>query len=109
MKTHLSKKLKYMADTLNQIAAIPAQITRFNNLTSTNLPSSSASTTNNTLTGTEGHQRATLCRNPKSLYVLWNEYEFGVGGRRPAKTFSRNDTANEKSRKYPLGRPKKIV
>ena len=27
MKTHLRKKLKYMADTLNRIAVIPAHIT----------------------------------------------------------------------------------
>ena len=94
LKTHLSKKLKYMADTLNRIAAIPAQITRIHNLTNTN-PSSSNSTTNCDITGTEREQgaygRVALCRNPKSLYVLWNEYEFGVSGCRPAKTFSRNE------------------
>ena len=30
----------------------------------------------------------TLVKCPKSLYVLWNEWEFGVGGRKPAKMFS---------------------
>jgi len=30
----------------------------------------------------------TLVRNPKSLHVLWQEYEFGVGGRKPAREFS---------------------
>ena len=40
-----------MADTLNPIAAIPVQITRFNNLSSTNLPST-LSNSNNNLTGT---------------------------------------------------------
>ena len=94
MKTHLSKKLKYMADTLNRIAAIPAQITRCVNLTSTNLPSSSSSTNENSTGDTDvqrSNRRAKLCRNPKSLYVLWNEYEFGVAGGRPAKSFSRNE------------------
>lgn len=31
---------------------------------------------------------STLCKCPKSLHVLWQEYEFGVGGRKAAKTFS---------------------
>ena len=30
----------------------------------------------------------TLVKNPKSLHVLWQEYEFGVGGRKPAREFS---------------------
>ena len=75
------QKLKYMTNTtLNRIAAIPAQITRLTNLTSTNLPSSSSPTNVNS-TGTDvqgGHRRAKLCHNPKSLYVLWNECKFGV-------------------------------
>ena len=32
-----------------------------------------------------------MCRNPKLLCVLWDEYEFGVSGGRPAKSFSRNE------------------
>ena len=92
MKTHLSKKLKYMADTMNRIAAIPAQITRVRNLTTTTTNnSSSSSNIDNTTTGADAEGRAGLCRNPKSLYVLWNEYEFGLSGRRAAKTFSRNE------------------
>ena len=31
---------------------------------------------------------STLCKCPKSLHVLWQEYEFGVGGRKAAKLFS---------------------
>ena len=31
---------------------------------------------------------STLSKCPKTLYVLWNEYEFGVGGRKAAKLFS---------------------
>jgi hypothetical protein len=30
---------------------------------------------------------ATPSANPRSLHVLWNEYERGIGGRRPAKLF----------------------
>ena len=31
---------------------------------------------------------ATLTTKPKTLYDLWDEYVFGVGGRKPAKDFS---------------------
>lgn len=44
-------------------------------------------------TGTQSvrRQKVTLTRNPKSLFVLWYDYEFGVGERRAAKTCSRKD------------------
>ena len=29
-----------------------------------------------------------LSRNPKSLYVLWDEWERGIGGRKPEKEFT---------------------
>lgn len=32
---------------------------------------------------------ATLSPTPRNLYVLWDEYEFGIGGRKAAKHFSR--------------------
>lgn len=32
--------------------------------------------------------QASLIPNPRDLYVLWQEYEFGVGGRKAAKEFS---------------------
>ena len=31
---------------------------------------------------------ATLSKCPKSLFVLWQEFEFGIGGRKPAKLFN---------------------
>jgi len=33
-------------------------------------------------------QMATSTPTPRSLYMLWQEYEFGVGGRKAAKEFS---------------------
>lgn len=33
----------------------------------------------------------TLSSCPKTLHVLWHEWEFGIGGRRAAKSFSKND------------------
>ncbi len=48
---------------------------------------------------------ATLIKNPRSLHLLWQEYEFGIGGRKPAKNF----TAVERGRvKYAYYR-RKIV
>jgi hypothetical protein len=32
--------------------------------------------------------QASLMPNPRDLFVLWHEYEFGVGGRKPAKEFT---------------------
>ena len=32
---------------------------------------------------------AILCNFPKNLYVLWAEYESGVGGNKPARLFNR--------------------
>ena len=34
------------------------------------------------------HRIATLSKCPKTLHALWSEYEFGVGGKKPAKDFS---------------------
>ena len=45
--------------------------------------------------GTEGGraavlraQGAQLCKYPKDLYVLWQEYEFGLEGNKPAKLYT---------------------
>ena len=37
---------------------------------------------------------ATLIKNPMSLHIIWQEYEFRVGGQKPAKNF----TAAERGR-----------
>ena len=46
----------------------------------------------------------TLCKCPKTLHVLWTEYEFGIGGRKAAKLFN----ASERGRvqfNYSLRKP----
>lgn len=35
--------------------------------------------------------KAKLSKNPRSLYVLWHKCEFAIGGRKPAKSFSREE------------------
>ena len=34
---------------------------------------------------------ATLCRNPRTLSILWSEYMNGIGGRKPAQQFTREE------------------
>ena len=36
-------------------------------------------------------RKAILIKCPKDLYMLYHEYEFGYGGNKPAKEFSRNE------------------
>lgn len=40
---------------------------------------------------------ATLYRSPKSLYDLWQEYQFGLNGEKPAKDFSSSERGKNKS------------
>jgi len=39
---------------------------------------------------------SSLVANPRDLYVLWQEYEFGVGGRKAAKLFTRSERGKVK-------------
>jgi hypothetical protein len=39
---------------------------------------------------------ATPCANPRSLHVLWEEYERGIGGRKPARLFTRQERGRVK-------------
>lgn len=55
--------------------------------------------------GGQGVNTATLSRNPRTLFILWQEFEFGIGGRKPAKDF----TAIERGRsKYAYHRRKVV-
>jgi hypothetical protein len=38
----------------------------------------------------------TLSLHPKDLYILWQEYEFGIGGRKPARQFTMQERARVK-------------
>ena len=53
------------------------------------------------LGGRDGGQGAAvvlprLSKRPKDLYVLWAEYEHGVGGVKPAKSFTRAERGHNK-------------
>ena len=40
---------------------------------------------------------SSLVKNPKTLHVLWEEWEFGVSGRKPAKLFNSMERGASKS------------
>ena len=43
---------------------------------------------------------ATLSKSPCNLYLLWTEYEFGIGGRLPAKDFNHKQRGKVKYKYY---------
>jgi hypothetical protein len=47
---------------------------------------------------------ATLMPTPRSLYNLWQEYEFGVGGRKAAKLFSYSERGRSKQKNFTAGK-----
>ena len=65
---------------------------RSNNNTIINIDGTISNTSSPTSTTTANEEQvpyeSTLVKCPKSLYVLWNEWEFGIGGRKAAKMFS---------------------
>ena len=42
----------------------------------------------------DGTLPATLAKQPRTLAELWDEYQFGIGGRKPAKNWNRNERGN---------------
>ncbi|KAG9407882.1 hypothetical protein AC1031_021123 [Aphanomyces cochlioides] len=41
-------------------------------------------------------KRSLLCKKPRDLYELWHEYEFGIGGNKPAKDFTAKERGETK-------------
>jgi len=46
--------------------------------------------------GARTEEPATLSGCPRSLHVLWNEYETGIGGSEPAKYFTKEERGKVK-------------
>lgn len=51
---------------------------------------------------------ATLSRNPKTLMLLWNEFKFGLDGRKPAERFTRSEVNANRSVKQMYWRRKHV-
>ena len=100
MRTNFTGKLKTISNSLNCIA-IPHQfsvqtVTNMSNgNTNSNTNNDNSDFNSNSILFSTGSRsdlkKAKLYRNPKSLYVLWQEYEHGVGNRKPAKEFTRDE------------------
>lgn len=98
MRTNFMGKMKRISDSLNRIA-IPHQFTVQTHVNSNNQTNNTTNNENSNSnysilfsTGSRSDLRkAKLYRNPKSLYILWQEYEHGVGNRKAAKDFSRDE------------------
>ncbi len=75
------KKLEKMDNNLKRIAVMPAQRVRPQRVDGGGGGSNES----------EVHHPANLCRCPKNLYVLWAEYESGVGGNKPARLFNKTE------------------
>ena len=97
-------KLKIISTNIHRISLIPAQVaTTLNNINNnSNLSNTPLSPPLSPNLNTGAHDtihptpvirepKAKLAKNLKSLYILWHEFEFGVGDRRAAKTFSRKE------------------
>ena len=88
---------------MNQFAAIPATFERniiLNSLSTTTIPSSTSLPFSSSITGTSAKNRVKLMKPPKSLYILWNEYEFGIGGQQPAKIFFKEERGKDRYKFY---------
>ena len=106
MRTTFSKKLGYLRSTVNRLTQVPARVPRVNhstNFTATDdtnnsslLPSQSLVVPTGDADDEEAElllspRPATLQKNPRSLHILWHEYEFGIAGKKPAKFYNSRD------------------
>ena len=79
---------------MSWFARMPASLSRtcYLNLSNVTRPSSPSHPPSPFSTSVEAEAKCTkLVRNFTSLYILWNEYKFGIGGRQPVKNFSREE------------------
>jgi hypothetical protein len=98
MRTNFMGKMKRILDSLNHIV-IPHQFTDQtlvnSNIQTNNTTDNENSSSNHSILFFTGSRsdlgKAKLYGNPKTLYILWQEYEHGVGNRKAAKDFSRDE------------------
>ena len=94
METQLSARLALVEGNIDRIARWPAQPRHHVNL---NLPIGAAPPPPNDAAlphHTAQAAPANLTQQPRTLYILWQEWELGIGGRKAARSF----TAEERGR-----------
>ena len=84
------RKVEQMLDTLRSKMEENQRVqTRRHNQLNTNVKRIVTSPVVRRQNNDDGLSMATLLPHPKSIYILWEEWHSGVGGRKPAKSFTR--------------------
>ena len=94
-KSHISKRIRYLNESVKRLTTVPARVNRVS-LSCINDDSIAANNRSVHEDGDESEREgegrpAELSKNPRSLYTLWHEYEFGIGSRKAAKHFDARD------------------
>lgn len=99
LRSHLSTKIKHLTTAVNRVSRMPAARVTINN--SNNSNETNNDTNNDTAVPFNNYQvtgdllprekPAQLTKNIRSLYILWNEFEFGLGGSKAAKDYNSRD------------------
>ena len=96
-RTCMMNKLKKVAESVHRISISAQHSISYNNNTNTNNNSNTTAQNDLSIFNSTGiraitiPKKAKLARNPKSLFILWQEFEYGIGGRKPAKAFTREE------------------
>jgi hypothetical protein len=98
---YLKSELSRMKGTIRRFANRPAQTVGgfFTPRRQQQLPANNENNSNNSNTIIDNDTipfASTLCSKPRDLYQLWDEFEFGVGGRKAAKRFSTRERGRVK-------------
>lgn len=84
------QQIEIMKRSINRIAMYPSQRQRQNDLQVEGGHTTALQGSQHAAGPIAQHSKnATLAPNLRNLFVLWNEYEFGIAGRKPAKEFTR--------------------
>lgn len=91
--------LNNLNTSIRRLAMVPVARPRIRTTTVNTVVATTATTTDSIIENDENVAPAyenTLCKCPKTLYVLWQEYELGIGGRKPARLFNASERGKVK-------------
>jgi Transcriptional activator of glycolytic enzymes len=89
MKSDLHRRFDCINTSIKRIAVQPV-------VRSSALVTSSSDNPNNNTTVAISTNSTKLSKCPRDLYALWHEYEFGLGGSKPAKSFTASERGANK-------------
>jgi hypothetical protein len=91
LRTDFNDKLTILNKNVQRISIQPSRMAT---------PQQRIENTTNTLIPTEATQQIHLSPHPRSLYELWHEFQFGVGGRKAAKDFTARERGGTNKFKF---------